>query len=101
VGFFVSGRSLVMHENLVHSPIVPEPLHVPYNRLIMSKNLSPLESESATTDEAEAYDRWFRQKVQRSLDDRRPPASHDEVMAALRKIIEAKRDINASDPMAN
>jgi hypothetical protein len=31
--------------------------------------LSPIESEFATTEEAEAYERWFRAKVQESLDD--------------------------------
>lgn len=67
----------------------------------MSENSSPIEPEFATPEEAEAYDHWFRAKVQKSLDDHRPAASHEEVMAALRKIIETKRDINASDPMAS
>ncbi len=67
----------------------------------MSENLSPIESKFATAAEAEAYDRWLRTKVQMSLDDQRPASSHEEVMAALRKIIETKRDINASDPMEN
>lgn len=67
----------------------------------MSEYPSPIESEFATAEEAEAYENWFRAKIQLSLDDQRPAASHEEVMAALRKIIEAKRDLNASDPMAN
>ncbi|MYN45008.1 stability determinant [Pseudoduganella sp. FT93W] len=67
----------------------------------MSKKTSQIASEFATTEEAEAYDHWFRTKVQKSLNDHRPATAHEEVMAALRKIIEAKRDINASDPMAN
>jgi hypothetical protein len=67
----------------------------------MSEHTFPVESEFATAEEAEAYDRWFRAKVQASLDDQRPANSHEEVMAALRKIIEAKRDTNASDSMAN
>ena len=66
----------------------------------MNTNVSSIESKFATAEEAEAYDRWFREKVQASLDDQRPPAAHDEVMAALRKVIEAKRDGHASDPMA-
>lgn len=78
-----------------------EQLRLPYNRQIMSQKPSPIEPEFATAEEAEAYDHWFREKVQMSLDDQRPSASHDEVMAALRKIIEAKRDLDASDPMAN
>ncbi len=67
----------------------------------MSENPSPIESEFATTEEAEAYDRWFRAKVRTSLEDPRPTHSHAEVMAALREIIEARRDTDASDPMAN
>lgn len=76
-------------------------IHLPYNCPIMNENPSPIESEFATAEEAEAYDRWFRAKVQMSLDDQRPTATHEEVMAALRKLIETKRDINASDPLAN
>lgn len=67
----------------------------------MCENSSLIESEFATPEEAEAHDHWFRAKVQRSLDDHRPAASHEEVMATLRKIIETKHDINASDPMAS
>ncbi len=54
--------------------------------------LSPIESEFATTEEAEAYDRWFRAKVQASLDDGRPGILHDQVMAEADAIIaEAER----------
>lgn len=66
----------------------------------MSTVLSPIESEFATAEEAEAYDRWFRAKVQASLDDQRPSIPHDQVMATLREIIEAKRRAHASDPVA-
>jgi len=66
----------------------------------MSTILSPIESEFATVEEAEAYDRWFREKVQASLDDQRPSAPHDEVMAKLREIIEAKRRAHAPGPVA-
>ena len=52
--------------------------------------LSPLVSEFATTEEAEAHDRWFRAKVQASLADGRPIVPHDEVMAEARRIIEAE-----------
>ncbi|MCX7192760.1 MAG: hypothetical protein NTY60_03930 [Proteobacteria bacterium] len=34
----------------------------------MKTALSPIESEFATTEEAEACERWFRAKVQESLD---------------------------------
>jgi hypothetical protein len=53
--------------------------------------LTPIESEFATTEEAEAYDAWFRAEVQASLADTRPDIPHDQVMAELRAIIEAKQ----------
>ena len=60
----------------------------------MSKVLSPIESEFATEEEAEAYDRWFRAKVEYSLqladDPNTRRISHDEVMARARARIEAK-----------
>jgi hypothetical protein len=66
----------------------------------MKSILTPIESEFATTEEAEAYERWFRAKVEASLADERPMIPHDEVMATLRETIEANRGSNASDPMA-
>ncbi|HEX8615422.1 MAG TPA: stability determinant [Telluria sp.] len=66
----------------------------------MNKHLSPIESEFTTVEQAEAYDRWFRAKVQASLDDQQACTPHDEVMARMRELIEAKRDANASDSMA-
>ena len=53
--------------------------------------LSPIESEFATTEEAEAYDVWFRAKVQEALDDPSPDVPHEEVMASMRAIIEQKK----------
>jgi hypothetical protein len=49
--------------------------------------LSPIESEFATTEEAEAYDRWFRAKVRASLADKRPNLPHDTTMAEMDAII--------------
>ena len=49
--------------------------------------LSPIESEFATTEEAEAYGRWFRAKVRASLEDPRPAIPHDEVMTEVDAII--------------
>lgn len=61
----------------------------------MSKVLSPIESEFATEEEAEAYDRWFRAKVEHSLqladDPNTRRISHDEVMAEMRQILEEGR----------
>ena len=53
--------------------------------------LSPIESEFATTEEAEAYDVWFRAKVEKSLADTRPPIPHDQVMAEMRALIDRHR----------
>ena len=53
--------------------------------------LDPIISEFATTEEAEAHDRWVREKVQASLDDPRPDIPHDEVMAEMRALIDSYR----------
>jgi len=37
-------------------------------------DLTPIESEFATSEDAAAYDRWFRVKVERAMDPK-PPAS--------------------------
>ena len=66
----------------------------------MSTVLSPIESEFATVAEAEAHDRWFRAKVQASLDDQRQSQPHDEVMAKLRDLIDAKRQAHAANSVA-
>jgi hypothetical protein len=58
--------------------------------------LSPIESEFATVEEAEAYDRWFRAKVQASLDDPRPSIPHDQVMADMEAIIRAAEQRRAT-----
>lgn len=65
----------------------------------MANDSSPIEPAFTSAEEAEAYDRWFREKVQASLNDERPAVPHDEVMKAVSDLIEAKRR-NASDPLA-
>lgn len=52
--------------------------------------LSPIVSEFETEEEAEAYDRWFRAKVEKSLADPRPGIPHDQVMAEMKKLIAEK-----------
>ena len=52
--------------------------------------LDPIESEFASTEEAEAYDVWFRAKVERSLANPGPGIPHDEVMARMKAIIDGK-----------
>lgn len=62
----------------------------------MNAILSPIESEFATAEEAEAYDRWLRAEVQASLDDPTPNAPHDKVMADMRAMLaERKASKNA------
>ena len=55
--------------------------------------LSPIESEFASTEEAEAYDVWFRAKVREALDDPRPGIPHEQVMAEMQAIIDGKPEI--------
>lgn len=51
--------------------------------------LSPIESEFASTEEAEAYDAWFRARVEEALADERPDVPHDEVVARVKAKIAA------------
>ena len=50
---------------------------------------TPLTSEFGSAEEEAAYLAWLRAKVAASLADPRPPVPHDEVMAEMRRIIEA------------
>ena len=52
-----------------------------------TKPLDPIISEFATEEQAASYDRWFRAKVQASLDDPRPSIPHDQVTAEMEAII--------------
>jgi hypothetical protein len=54
--------------------------------------LSPIESEFATTEEAEAYDAWFRAKVAKALASTKPRIPHDQVMAEMQAIIDKYKD---------
>lgn len=54
--------------------------------------LSPIESEFENTEDAEAYERWFRAKVSASLADARAQIPHAAVMTELDDAIdEAER----------
>ncbi len=70
----------------------------------MNTALSPIESQFATTDEADAYDVWFRAKVEKSLQLADEPNAvripHDEVMSKARVRIEAKLKENATRLLA-
>lgn len=50
--------------------------------------LTPIESEFESSEDEDAYDRWFRAKVEASLADPRPPVPHATVMEELDRIIE-------------
>ena len=52
-----------------------------------------------TEEQAASYDRWFRAKVQASLDDPRPAVSHQRVMARSDAIIETacRRQLDPQD----
>jgi DNA-damage-inducible protein J len=43
------------------------------------------------TADPEAYDAWFRSKVQEALDDKRPAAPHRQVMNEAQALIDSKR----------
>lgn len=58
----------------------------------MSIPLSPIVSEFETEEQAASYDRWFRAKVQASIDDPRPSIPHDEVMAEVERMLEERRE---------
>ena len=60
--------------------------------------LDPIVSEFDTEEEAEAYDVWFRAKVEAALADPRPRIPHDEVMAEMHQLLAQSR---ASDAEVN
>jgi len=59
---------------------------------IMSADFFPIALEFETEAQAASHDRWFRAKVQTSLDDPRPNVPHDQVMAEMRALIESKHN---------
>lgn len=58
--------------------------------------LDPIVSEFETTEQAEAYDKWFRAQVEEGLRSKGPFIPHEEVMREARKIIENAKNANAS-----
>ena len=63
----------------------------------MSTPLSPIVSEFETQEQADSYDRWFRAKVQASIDDPRPSIPHDEAMAEVERMLEERRKARRVD----
>lgn len=60
--------------------------------------LDPIISEFATQEEADAYDKWFREQVEEGLREKGPLIPHEQVMAEARALLERKR--NARRPLA-
>jgi hypothetical protein len=56
--------------------------------------LDPIVSEFATTEEAEAYDLWFRAQVEEALKETGPGIPHTEAMARIRKTVEERSRAN-------
>lgn len=63
----------------------------------MNAVLSPIVSEFETQEESDSYDRWFRAKVQESLDDPRPTIPHDVVMARMRALLKSSINTHTAD----
>ena len=51
-------------------------------------DLTPIESEFATSEDAAAHDAWFRAKVERAMASTKPCIPHDEVMAMAQAVID-------------
>ena len=57
----------------------------------MIATLSPIVSEFETQEAADAYDVWFRAKVQKSLDSKKPRIPHDQVKAEMQALLQTRR----------
>lgn len=53
----------------------------------MTTKLDPIISEFETQEEADAYDAWFRAKVEKSLANASPSIPHDEAMRQVKEAI--------------
>ena len=58
---------------------------------IHSKKRADSSARMKAAHDAAAYDKWFREQVQASIDDPRPSIPHEEVMARSKAIIDAAR----------
>src|SRR6188472_4062285 len=59
--------------------------------LVAMNKYSPLVSEFGSAEEESAYVEWLKRTVAESLADPRPPVPHDQVMAEVRAMLEAKK----------
>jgi len=58
--------------------------------------LDPIVSEFETDEDAAAYEIWFRAQVQEALESDEPTVPHEEVMAEMRAMLDAKRHARRS-----
>ena len=58
----------------------------------MNTALDPLISEFHTDDDAVSHDAWLRSKVQTAMNSTKPRIPHDQVMAEMRAMLDAKID---------
>jgi len=59
-----------------------------FRYIIPMTKLTAIESEFATTEEAEAYDAWFRAEVEAAMASNEPGIPHDVVMARMQAILD-------------
>ncbi|MFT7723016.1 MAG: stability determinant [Roseateles sp.] len=57
----------------------------------MTTVLDPRGSEFETDEQAARHDLWFRTKVQEAIDSQKPRLPHDEAMARVDRLLEARR----------
>ncbi|AJP71030.1 type II toxin-antitoxin system RelB family antitoxin [Sphingomonas hengshuiensis] len=53
--------------------------------------LSPIESEFESTEAADAYDAWFRAKIEARMASKAPGIPHDEAMARVQVILDRRK----------
>ena len=62
----------------------------------MNAALDPRISEFATEDEAARYDSWFRAKVQEAIDSEKPRIPHEEAVARMTAMLDARKAARTS-----
>jgi hypothetical protein len=67
--------------------------------MVTTNALDPLVSEFDTAEQADSYDRWFRAKVQATIDSERPCLPHDAAMARIDQLVEEMRKQRAAHPV--
>lgn len=60
-------------------------------RILLTRVVKEGALPAGLTVDPDAYDAWFRAKVQEALDDTRPPVPHQQVMDEAQALIDRKR----------